>query len=435
MLNDQFPVIAGLILLFLLSIYYYKRYHFSYLIILVVVASFFSKVEWKYLDMTLRFERIIAIIVFIYLIFSREKNENLNIYGILWILIVIFAFISSYQSDYFSISLKKTFGVAVYIPIFLLIRNKIKSRDYYREIISLYQNVGIAVINFSLLGYLIYFAGIDIGVTRYDLNAYWLEGPIAIANIFGFVSSIIFLITFHNIINHHNSFEQKIILLNSAIAILLSYTRSAWLGTGVGIFLILLLNIKKSLNIKLFTSIVLLFIAFSFIFIYTDLLRLFSYKISNLTAISDSGRGRFFVYEFILNDLKSGLILGRGTDYSTILWGENFYISSIFLVVLYDWGKIAFVLLLLFFFIVFYKNFQKISNNKYNEYYKLNFVLFTVILIYNQISTMHQLSIFWLHIGILSSMYIIKKIPDEENSDKFEEDTDSVETIIYPAKI
>lgn len=404
MYNTSFPVLMSLIFVVILAVYIKFKNYIPLFLSLIIVASFFSKIVWINGFTTIRFEQILAVFGWVYIIFNKKKYR-FDIFDLILIIILLLAFTSSYVSDFSSLSLKKSLGVFVYFSLYLIVKNYIKNIDRYWQIIKIYVDVGTIVIIISIILYFLYFIGIDYGLVRYDLGAYWLEGPLAIANIFGFVSSIIFSISFFLYLLDINKRKYLFVMIVTSIAILLSYTRSAWIGTIISILMITLIKYKQTISIKYVGSLIILLILFLFIFSQTNIIDLFSYKLLNFTSEADRGSGRFYIYEYIYNDLKRGFLLGRGTDYSQIMYGDVFYISSILLVALYDWGTFSFILFSIFFIFLLKKFF---FNNKVNsDLKKLNLVIFVLVIFFNQVSTTHQLSIFWLQLGIISSKYMI----------------------------
>lgn len=285
--------------------------------------------------------------------------------------------------------------------------------------------VGLAQTIYGLISLSLYSA-FDINIGGLMFNQFGtsvtVQGTMFEANLFGsFVGVcllilITMLLTGH-ICKHYVFWYLSAILLFTGLV--LSWTRSAWIGFALGVLYIVFIYIKKVLNPKtIFLLFSLLLIVVPILFtIQTEFDRmsgesgLFTSKLTNIFD-NDSGTGKYRTeqYKFALYDLRGDELTGKGY-YSIKQYGEEEWISNIFIFFYHDTGLIGLTILILVLISAFYKAFRAIYlSNGNDKLYMVGLTSGLILLIFSYNFTPgHVLSVFWVYLGLvvtLSSMII-----------------------------
>ncbi|MED3946214.1 O-antigen ligase family protein [Priestia aryabhattai] len=274
---------------------------------------------------------------------------------------------------------------------------------------------------YGIVSYVVYLTnGTDIGGLMHGQQGLSIsvKGTFEEANIFGAFNSIVILLILSLLINGYYKKKNWILIILLIInfgAIILSWTRSAWLGTLLGVLFILLIN--KSQIIKLKNFLLLIFIAGSIVLIINYISPIFD-KLSGNNGLfytkiseifdpqSDTAVYRMNEFQVAINQWSHSPFFGNG--YLSIkAFGETKWISNIFLLLLDDSGIIGALLFFCPLAWVLFKSIKvshlasKLSSPQYSAYITgLTAGLISLLFVFNFTPT-HTLLFFWWYLSLL----------------------------------
>jgi len=403
-----FPYIIFTIIMLGLPLIFNDHKKIPYIYLLLLTTIFFSKLKIDVVNGYLKLDQLIVVIFLIYfvskynLLIKGKKLSSDNKYIFIFIfLIALSSMFSQYSSTAFlkSVTLLPYILLSIVIPIFLNSKPKLVHTLEYIE------KVGTLILILSISVYLLYPLGIDIGFVRFDMGARWLEGPIIIANIFGAIALYLFILYFHRFIITKNK-KSLLFAIISIIAILFSYTRSVWFATILAINIIILLNSKLYRIWKIIFGITVILSILLIVFEYSNLMNEYGVKLNDMLGSENAASGRIITNSFIFEKSFENMLIGYGTDANIIKYGEKFYITSFFLTTFFNWGIIFTLIFFIFYFKIFiylFRTRKRLTTKE--DFFVVNSILtlMPVFIILNQVSTSHQISLFWIFLGIFIS--------------------------------
>ncbi|WNQ10814.1 hypothetical protein MJA45_24865 [Paenibacillus aurantius] len=215
-------------------------------------------------------------------------------------------------------------------------------------------------------------------------------------------------------------------MLLAVVGIVMGWTRSAWIGTALGVAFTSLFYVRKWVhprNVVLFgglaAALVPIFVFVESIFDQTSGRKgLLTSKLMNLFN-SEEGTGKFRAEKFQFawdNWLNGHPIAGNGY-FSIKVYNPDEWVTSMFLAILHDSGLIG---LCLFVFAVGYVFFYGlraalVTSDAKHRAYLLGMVggLLVLLLSYN-FSPGHTLAMFWVHLGLIYALASKERIREGE---------------------
>lgn len=408
----------------------YKKSRVAIVLILILyVSAILSGVFIFQGAVTIRPENVIAPFFIIFMLLNIiVKNERIKIHKISWLFILFICLnwsVSVFLSPVLSDSIKGliTLTVLVFTFITFTMTIQLHTQSLIKISIVSFLVLGSMEALYGIISYIIYLTnGMDIGGLMYGQQglSVSVKGTFEEANIFGAFNSIVILLTFSLLISRHYKNKNMILvflLLINFSAIILSWTRSAWLGTLIGVIFILFIKGKQFVKFKN---------VFLFVLIIGSVAAIIKYVSPSFDELSGS-TGLFYTKIFEIFDPNSDTAIYRmgefqdainqwtnsplfGNGYLSIkVFGETKWISNIFLLLLDDSGIIG---TLLFLSPVFYILLRCIKVSRTSRKGKKEMMLYnshitgltagfmSLLFIFNFTPT-HTLLFFWWYMGLL----------------------------------
>jgi hypothetical protein len=436
----------------LLSFFYGRRHRLlSFPLLLVIGALFFSRVYWRVSGVTIRFEELacgLLFLTFLYDLWRKEIRLRFEPLTILVLCLLPLMILSSLLESKLPLqSLKKTLVYVPYILAFLALVHYWADKERLRDAWNFFYLAGTIALGISLIGYILFFFGINVGMVRAALGSLWLRGTAVIPNILGTMAALILIVSFVRLI-----FQNKIgfrdwryiaALIIATACVMLSFTRAAWAAVVLGLIAVLLLSFKRVSVKPVLLGLTLVIGTAGLTCLATirlkppeltikpgvtmgeygeeDLDKYWSLSSvegvdywDKILSIFHKGKysmtitDRLRTYRKALHDWRTSPLIGRGTD-SFLLEHENkplYYIPSTWIAVLHDWGLVGLVLHIIFLLWVFV-GLLKISMRTREPFPRefslaLMVILIVSMLMYQTATTM-QLSIFWVLLAFYAS--------------------------------
>jgi hypothetical protein len=464
----MFPKLVFVVLiLFLSAVYYLRRPDFPFALYLLLISIFFSRIYWEVYGYTIRLEQLACLLLFLTLIYELLKKKlklKVSFQAILVLALFPMMLISSLWGTKYSIlSLKKALIYVPYLLGFLALIVYLQKKEDLIKAWNFLYAAGCVAVGISVIGFYLFFAGIDFGMVRMEWASFSLRGTFIIPNILGSTAVIIFVTAFMRLISKN---EQKkniwFDLVAMAIAVsglMMSLTRVAWICGVVGILLALIFSARRLAPKTMLLSLAVMMAAMGLTYLATTHLKPpvgkavkertlgefgepkkdqywipqntnridYSGKIQETGKVKEALKDdrtfhqtltdnpnyitmqrRIRALKMALQDWLSSPVLGRGTD-SFLLENNNrpeYYLSSTWVTILHDWGLIAFLLHGVFLSAVFLGIIKKILRTTQLSIKVFSSTLLIILILTSimyQISTTMQLSIFWVLLAFFSS--------------------------------
>lgn len=193
-------------------------------------------------------------------------------------------------------------------------------------------------------------------------------------NIFVFYVTLYFFFT----ITHLNNKLNKIGFILSSTAIILTFSRGAYLAIGFGLLLIFILakGLKKKLKVLITSIFALLILIFT-----GDRLTInpYNYIISRFTSFSvDGGSGRLTIWSNAINTFLENPIFGIGInsirEYNLENFSRGVYVHNSLLEVLVETGVVGITIYFIFWFLIIKQSFILMKNNQETKFIFITFV-------------------------------------------------------------
>jgi hypothetical protein len=440
------------LIIFLLSevgVYWRRRPALPPALLLFIASVFLSRVYWKIAGTTIRFEQLTALLLFACFVLDLLRKKIL--FRLRWQVVLVLALfplmlLSSFLASPAPwLSLKKSLVYLPYLLAFLAMVHYLSSAEKLQETWQAFYFFGAAAVSLSVIGFYLFYFGINVGMVRSEYGSLWLRGTMVAPNIMGSSAVIVFLaallrLTGAELGQAKERVMDMAVLAASIAAVMMSYSRGAWLGAFLGMIVVIVLR-RRKLVVKSSALLPLIMVGSCILVSLTTtwggrlgseekngismgefgeasvdvVLRQDSdskgrgvnylKKIKSLKKIERQDRWRFHVAREALKDWRFSPIIGRGTD-SLQFRNErflpidkfNYYIAITVLSILHDWGGIG-LLLYCAFLLAALLGLARIFRSHIGPKQRESALALLVVLIVStfmyQISSTMQLSIFW----------------------------------------
>jgi multisubunit Na+/H+ antiporter MnhF subunit len=464
----MFPKLIGVVLIvFLSAVYYLRRRDFPFALYLLLVSVFFSRIYWEVFGYTVRLEQLSCLLLFLTLIYDLLKKKlklKVNFQAILVLSLFPMMLISSlWGTTYSVLSLKKSLIYVPYLLAFLALVPYLQKKGDLIKAWNFFYAAGCIALGLSVIGFYLFFLGIDFGMVRMEWGSFSLRGTFIIPNILGSTAVIIFVTAFMRLISKNE--QKKTIwfdLVAMAIAVsglMMSLTRAAWICGVVGILLGLIFSARRLALKTTLLGLAVMIATVGLTYLATTHLKLPAGKVVKETTLGEFGEPKMDRYwipqktnrvdylgkiketakvreaikdnrpfqqtlaedqnyitmqrrirasKMALQDWLSSPIIGRGTD-SFLIENNNqpeYYLSSTWVTILHDWGLIAFLLHGVFLLAVFLGIIKRNLGTTQLSIKAFSSTLLIILILTSimyQISTTMQLFIFWVLLAFFSS--------------------------------
>jgi hypothetical protein len=414
---------------------FYKHYSFTslcvYLYLLMMIISICSGIFFESFNTSLRLETVFVplfIIFVILLVFIYRVKIKINyltcilLFSFLLFLMCNFI-ITVYRSNVLSESLRGLVTISSNIFVFIIIITLFKFDDKNIYKIT-YVSLGLLGVLEAIYGITSYFLfsmfKLDIGGLMYGQQglSYSVKGTFEEANIYGaFISISILLYASYFISGKYKKYNLVIMitLFILFIALILSWTRSAWIGTILGFIFLLTVYRKRIINIRnILFFISLVFFVLEAIHYIEDIFDrlsnnkgLFLSKITNIiNPESETAISRIKEYKIAFVEWSNHPFFGNGY-FSFKKFGEHFWISNLTMILLNDSGLIGLILFTMPIILLLFKSIKIVlfTNKKTIENYNINLSgvsagFISLLFVFN-FTPFHTLLFFWLYLGLL----------------------------------
>jgi hypothetical protein len=463
----MFPKLVFVCLILVFStLYYRRRPDFPFALYLLLISIFFSRIRWEVFGYTVRLEQLACLSLFLTLVYDFLKKKlkfKASAVSILVLALFPMMLISSlFGTKYPILSLKKSLIYVPYLLGFLaLVVYLPKKADLMKAWNFLYA-AGCVAVGISVIGFYLFFLGIDVGMVRMEWGSFSLRGTFIIPNILGSSAVIVFLTAFMRLISKNE--QRKNIGLDLAALVIavsglmMSLTRAAWICGLLGILFGFLFSVRRLVLKSTLLALAVVVASVGLTYVATSHLKPpvgqavkertlgefgepekdqywipqetnrinYSGKIRETGKLQEalqddrafqqtlgdspdyiSMQRRIQTAKAALRDWRSSPVIGRGTD-SFLLENNNrpeFYISSTWVTILHDWGLISLLLHGLFLFAVFLGIIKMMLRTTQLSIKIFSSTLLIVLILTSfmyQLSTTMQLSIFWVLLAFFS---------------------------------
>ena len=368
-------------------------------------------------------------ILFRKFLIHRELRNNKII--VLIIIFIIINILSSLFSENPAKSLFQVINIISVFSIYFSVFNIIETKEEYLKFLNTILTAGFCAMFYGLLLFFLRKIGFNVtGVNDINNPAFFgIYASLFEPNIFGSYSANMLLIGIGVFMlfsyEDRNKKMLLIFLIISLLALLLSFTRAAWLGAFCGLLFILFKRVKcKIFKIRYIGSFILFFILIYYLFLFKILPEeLYGYKLANLFNFNvGTGLYRLNIFINAWHDFLLSPIIGNGTySYSylhaeeTIIFNGNIvnaWIPNLFLIVLNDTGIIGFTILIIIIWEIF-KQLKELIYNSTNHifyYHAIGYkAAFIALLVAFQATTAFYLGFTWILIAMISLSFCFSK--------------------------
>lgn len=364
--------------------------------------------------------------VTVFLILKKAKLY-ITVETVLFALLISYTLlISFYKSPVWTHSFDGIVQLTLaFLGFFVITQARNLDIDTISRFIKFVVIVGLMQAVYSIISLSLYSTvGLNIGGLMFNQfgTSVTVQGTMFEANLFGSFTGLCLLILvtmfLTGYIKKHRLFWGVAAIL-LFVGLILSWTRSAWIGFALGILLvgfIYLKNVFTPKTIFLMTAIILIIVPILLVIqLQFDKLSgesgLFTSKLTNIFD-NDSGTGKYRTdqFKFALNDLRGDEIIGKGY-YSIKKYGDKEWISNIFIFFYHDTGLIGLTMLVLLLISALRKAFKAIVvSTGTNKMFMVGSTAGLILLLFSYNFTPgHVLSVFWVYLGLvvtLASMII-----------------------------
>jgi hypothetical protein len=463
----MFPKLVFVCLILLVSaVYYLRRSDFPFALYLLLISVFFSRIYWEVYGYTIRMEQLACLFLFLtlaYDLFKKKLKFKLSATSIMVLALFPLMLISSVLGTKYSIlSLRKSLIYVPYLLGFLALGVYLQKKEDLIKAWNFLYAAGCVTLGISIIGFYLFFLGIDLGMVRMEWGTFYLRGTFIIPNILGSTTVIILMTAFLRLISKNEqrkSTVRDLVALAIAVSgLMMSLTRAAWICGVLGVLLGLIFSMRRLALKTMLLGLAVMIAAMGLTYVATSHLKppvgnavkertlgeygepeLDQYWIPQETdrvdyfgriketakikkALKDNRafqqtltdnphyitmQRRVRTAKMAFRDWLSSPIIGRGTD-SFLLENNNrpeYYLSSTWVTILHDWGLIAFLIHGVFLLAVFLgitKRMLRTTQLSIKVFSSTLLIILILTSIMYQISTAMQLSIFWILLAFLS---------------------------------
>lgn len=410
----------------------------------VLTAVFTSRAYWPARWGTLRLEQIACLALFLHFLVDLLRRRRWPRFGPLPLLLpamLPFMLLGSWLASPLPVaSLHKTLIYFPYLAGFAALCHFLDGRERFAAAWDFLVRFGSVMLAASLAGYLLFFAGVDLGMVRVEYGAIWLRGSLVTPNIFGAAAGIVLIATVVRILASGRVPTRRRVLDHGALAVaaaslLVSFSRASLALTLLAVAAAFMFTRgERSARLGVFSVLLLSFLAAAAIIVAGS--RAYSAKVllhpvqrpaaagefgepaldqywnakrHSLDATGQPFRQRFkfsgstvrwrlWVAGEALRDWRKSPLIGRGTD-SLLLSHPavpQYYLPVTALVVLHDWGIVAFALYAAFMLLACFRLWRQARLPAPAPGLALAvFLVFLFHALQSQITTTMQLGSFW----------------------------------------
>ena len=203
----------------------------------VLASVFISRVYWLTAWGTLRAEQLACLALFLHYLIDLLRKRQWPRFGVLPLLLLamlpLMLLGSWLNSPFPAASLRKTLIYFPYLAGFAALCHFLDDREKLNAAWDFLTLFGTGMMAVSLAGYLLFFAGIDLGMVRIEFGVIWLRGSLANPNIFGAAAGLVLIsvlarfITSNQFPGRRSFFDLGALVIASA-ALVVSFSRAAW---------------------------------------------------------------------------------------------------------------------------------------------------------------------------------------------------------------
>ncbi|TFG76561.1 MAG: hypothetical protein E4H23_09455, partial [Chrysiogenales bacterium] len=297
-------------------------------LLLFIASVFLSRVYWKIAGTTIRFEQLMAMLLFA--CFFLELLRKKILFRLQWQVVLVLALFplmllsSLLLSPVPWQSLKKSLVYLPYFLAFLSMVHYLSAAEKLWEAWRVFYVFGAAAISLSVIGFYLLYFDINAGMVRAEYGSLWLRGTVVAPNIMGSSAVIIFLaalcrLTSRNAGQKKRRMMHMAVLAVSFAAAMMSCSRGAWAGVLLGMLVVAGWRGRK-LALKS-TAAVLLLILGSCVFVYHTTTENKWLKIEKKSDISMGEFGEAKIDEFVNPEVNTMRMEIKGTNYKEKIGG------------------------------------------------------------------------------------------------------------------
>lgn len=360
-----------------------------------------------------------VLLIYLYAILKRQKIA-LSYELFAFIFFIGFAIITSLvNSPVLAISKNGIIQLTIaFLGLVLMQQTQFLKDKSFVSLIKGYAFIAVIHTLYGLISFVFYRStNVNIGgiMLGQGADSVTLKGAFMEANLFGAFVGVglcltLMLLVDKTIVNKKFWYIAGILQF---IGLVLSWTRSAWIGFAIGLVVLSFFAFRKfftfkTLNVLILTS---TFILLPIILLLQNSFDsasgqkgLFLSKITGLFE-TDKGTGLYRLNQFQLaqNDLKGNELFGKGY-FSIKAYQEDEWISNLFLSIYHDTGIIGLCIFLSILISIMIKAIHSICLSEDNIYRSVQIALlagFILYLVSFNFTPGHTLSMFWVHLGLM----------------------------------
>lgn len=310
--------------------------------------------------------------------------------------------------------------IVAFLGFFLVIQLRESGREKIRRYVLLYAGVFVFQTLYGIISFALYVGnGINIGgvMQGQEGHSITMKGTLLEANLFGTFAgaALIVLITLLVSGSLKRNFLWSVCSIILFVGLIASWTRSAWIGFVIGLLIVGVVYVKefikpKTIAVILITTFLIILPLFAFISGQLDGASgesgMFVSKLTNLVDTSDGSTGAYRLNQFsiALDDLKGHEMTGKGY-YSIKRFGEEAWISNLFLFIYHDTGVIGLLIFVPILLIVIGRAISFIRKNTGKDKAYMVGLLggLVLILFCFNFTPGHVLGMFWVYLGLVAA--------------------------------
>lgn len=211
------------------------RLHWS--VLWVLASVFISRVYWLTPWGTLRAERLACLALLLHYtidLLRKQQWPRFKLLPLLLLAMLPWMVLGSWlASPVPAASLRKTLIYFPYLAGFAALCHFLDNRERLAAAWDFLIKFGAGMAAFSLAGYFLFFAGIDLGLVRVEYGIVWLRGSMTNPNVFGAAAGMVLIATLVRLLTSHASLAKRSLidlgtLAVAAAALVVSFSRAPW---------------------------------------------------------------------------------------------------------------------------------------------------------------------------------------------------------------
>lgn len=412
--------------LFGLTFIYILLFKWNIAIQFLLISTLLNGILFNIGSTTLRPEQpiILACLISTLLTLLLRKNSRIsfNVQMVLILLFIVYSYIVSYVvSPIFKVSHDGIVQLSISVLSFFIICQiyTINKQNIYKFITALFVVFGTLQAIYGIFAYLLYtMFSVDIGGLMFGQweTSVSVKGTFFEANLFGSYVSMCALFVLSIIMSKTNKKNKNLLYLCLFIliaALLLSWTRSAWIGFMIGFLFLLIVYSRKAFTFKNILTTILVFcfvLAPLFFVVQKSFDSAYGYEgafISKIASIGDTDTGtakwRFNEYNLALNHMDDNILFGKGY-FSIKEYGEDTWISNTSILIFHDTGLIGLIIFTSIILSILIPSVRISLKRNFNQntiyIVGITSAIIQLLFTYN-FTPAHTLSLLWICLGLL----------------------------------